>query len=203
MQGTKDFTLTLANVEIVSEVAGGFFYLYENRNLTIRGPLALDAEPCRFSQCEVTGSDGETYLELRPMPGYEPPSADGKFLVFDARGRMFPTGQVWPQGIEEVEGGRFRMKLDKDTLSIPGLAEPGNYLTMHGGPGGFGLNCNHGVTIEHVRGGTAAGRCPGPKATARTGFIDMRGMRRPGTNRLFSGVRFFQVCTPHWATARE
>ena len=192
MQGTKDFTLTLANVEIVAEVASGFFMLYENRNLTVRGPLALDAEPFRFSQCEVTGSDGETYLELRPMPGYEAPTADGKFLVFDARGRLFPTGQVWPQGIEDVGDGRLRMKLDKDTLSIPGLAKPGNYLTMHGGPGGFEVNQNHGVTIEHVR-GYCGGEVSGPQGDSQDRFINMRGMRRPGTNRLFSGVRYFQV----------
>ena len=192
MQGTKNFTLTLANVEIVSEVEGGFFLLYENRNLTIRGPLALDAEPFRFSQCEVTGSDSETYLELRPMPGYEALTADGKFLVFDARGRMFPTGQAWPQGIEDAGDGRFRMKLDKDTLSIPGLAKSGNYLTMHGGPGGFEVNQNHGVTIEHVR-GYCGGEVAGPQGDSRDRFINMRGMRRPGTNRLFSGVRYFQV----------
>ena len=202
MQGTKDFTLTLANVEIVSEVAGDFFYLHDNRNLTISGPLALDAEPFRFSQCEVTGSDGETYLELHPMPGYEPPSTGSKFLVFNARGRLFPTGQVWPQGCEEAGDGRYRLKLDKDTLSIPGLAKSGNYLTMHGGPAGFGINCNHGLTIEHVR-GYCGGQVSGPQGDSRDRFINMRGLRRPGTNRLFSGVRFFQVETPHWATAQR
>lgn len=192
MQGTKDFTLTMANVELVTEIVG-FFYLHDNHNVTVRGPLALDAEPFRFSQCEVTGSDGETYLELCPMPGYEPPSAEGKFLVFDAQGRSFPTGQVWPQGIEDVGNGRYRMKLDKDTLSIPGLAQPGSYLTMHGGPAGFVLNCNHGVTtIEHVR-GYCGGEVSGPQGDSQDRYINMRGMRRPGTNRLFSGVRFFQV----------
>ena len=113
-------------------------------------------------------------------------------MSFDARGRMFPTGQVWPQGIEDVGDGRFRMKLDKDTLSIPGLAKSGNYLTMHGGPGGFEVNQNHGVTIEHVR-GYCGGEVSGPQGDSKDRFINMRGMRRPGTNRLFSGIRYFQV----------
>ena len=64
MQGTQGFTLTLANVEWVSE-ADSFLFLRCNTNLTIRGPLILDAEPFRLSQCRVTGSDRETYLDLQ------------------------------------------------------------------------------------------------------------------------------------------
>lgn len=64
MQGTQDFTLTLANVEWVSE-ADSFLFLHCNTNLTIKGPLILDAEPFRLSQCIVSGSDGETYLDLQ------------------------------------------------------------------------------------------------------------------------------------------
>ena len=93
MQGTKDFTLTLACRTCFMEVAGNFFYLYDNRNLTIRGPLALDAEPFRFSQCEVTSSNGETYLELRPMPGYEPPCTDSKFWCLTHWSAYSPLGR--------------------------------------------------------------------------------------------------------------
>lgn len=64
MQDTIGFTLTMANVEWVCE-ADGFMSLRSNTDLTVRGPLALDAEPFNYSQCEVTGSDAETYLELQ------------------------------------------------------------------------------------------------------------------------------------------
>ena len=64
VQGTQDFTLTLANVEWVSE-ADSFLFLRCNTNLTIKGPLILDAEPFRLSQCRVSCSDGETYLDLQ------------------------------------------------------------------------------------------------------------------------------------------
>ena len=63
-QGTNGFTLTMANVEWVCE-ADGFMSLRQNTDLTVRGPLALDAEPFNYSQCEVTGTDRETYLELQ------------------------------------------------------------------------------------------------------------------------------------------
>ena len=64
VQGTNGFTLTMAHVEWVCE-ADGFMSLRQNTGLTVRGPLALDAEPFNYSQCEVTGTDRETYLELQ------------------------------------------------------------------------------------------------------------------------------------------
>ncbi len=69
LQGTKNFTLTMANVEFISEDKG-FLNLHWNEDITIRGPLVLDADPFRVSQCEITGTDEATYLELRVMPGY-------------------------------------------------------------------------------------------------------------------------------------
>ena len=64
LQGTTDFTLTLANVEWVSE-EDSFLYLRCNTNVTIRGPVNFDADPFRVSQCEVVDTDGETYLDLQ------------------------------------------------------------------------------------------------------------------------------------------
>ena len=64
MQGTNGFTLTMANVEWVCE-ADGFMSLRCNTDLTVRGPLALDGEPFNYSQCQVTGTDRETYIELQ------------------------------------------------------------------------------------------------------------------------------------------
>lgn len=67
-QDARDFTLTLANVEWISE-EDTFMGLRCCNDITILGPLALDGDPLKFSQCEITGSDGATWLELRVMPG--------------------------------------------------------------------------------------------------------------------------------------
>jgi len=69
MQGPQDFTLIMANVEWIRE-EDDFIGLRCCRDITIRGPLVLDADPLPFSQCAVTGSDGATYLDLEVMPGY-------------------------------------------------------------------------------------------------------------------------------------
>lgn len=153
MEKTRNFTLTLADVEIIIE-EGGFVSLRENFDLVIRGPLALDADPFRVSQCEVTGTDGERYLELRKMDGYDNPTTEGKFLIFDPQGRSFPTGQVWIEKVTDLGDSKFRMDFDdgnKHVLKIPGLAVAGNYLTMLPGPGNIELSINHNLTMEHIR----------------------------------------------------
>ena len=69
MQDTRQFTLNMANVELIAEDKGSFS-LRNNVDITISGPLVLDADPFKVSQCEITGGDAATYLELRLMPGY-------------------------------------------------------------------------------------------------------------------------------------
>lgn len=131
------------------------------------------------------------------MPGYAEPTAEGKFMVYNSQGRLFPTGQVWLQSCTAVGDGRFRMEFDdnnRHVLSVPGLAKAGNYFVMLGGPGGIQLSIDTNVTFEHIQaycGGAISGFHYGE---AR--FTDVRSLRRPGTNRLFAGWSFYQVKTP-------
>ena len=69
VQGVSDFTLTLANVEWISE-EDSFIGLRCCHDITVLGPVALDGDPLRYSQCEITDSDGASWLEMRVMPGY-------------------------------------------------------------------------------------------------------------------------------------
>ncbi len=50
-------------------------------DITILGPLALDGDPLKFSQCEIIGTDGATWLELRVMPGYAVPLSQLPILL--------------------------------------------------------------------------------------------------------------------------
>ena len=68
VQSARDFTLTMANVEWIAE-EDTFMYLRTCNDFTMVGPLAMDGDPLKFSQCEVTGTDGSTWLDLRVMPG--------------------------------------------------------------------------------------------------------------------------------------
>ena len=72
IQGVKEFTLTLANVEWIAE-EDTFIRLRCCEDIHIVGPLALDGDPLRFCQCEIIGTDGATWLDVRVMPGYAGP----------------------------------------------------------------------------------------------------------------------------------
>ena len=130
------------------------------------------------------------------MPGYAEPNADGKVMIYDAQGCLFPTGQVWPKACKAIGDRRFRIEFDdnnRHVMSIPGVAEAGNYLVMLGGPGGIQLSVDSNVTFEHIRaycGGAIWGFHYGE---AR--FTNLRGLRRPSTNRLFAGGTCYQVRT--------
>ena len=50
-------------------------------DITILGPLALDGDPLKFSQCEIIGTDGATWLELHVMPGYAVPLSQLPILL--------------------------------------------------------------------------------------------------------------------------
>ena len=69
LQGVSDFKLTLANVERISE-EDSFIGLRCCRDITVLGPVALDGDPLRYSQCKITDSDGASWLEIPVMPGY-------------------------------------------------------------------------------------------------------------------------------------
>ena len=57
LQNTSGFTLNAPNVEIIAENNAGFFTLFTNRNLTVRGPLTLDSNPIDTSQGRIVSVD--------------------------------------------------------------------------------------------------------------------------------------------------
>lgn len=65
-----------------------------NRNLTVRGPLVLDAEPFAFTQGELVAVDaGEQTLDVRIFDGYHLPLSTGRIEFFTPEGVMLPHGQ--------------------------------------------------------------------------------------------------------------
>ena len=194
LEGSKDFTLILADVELISEKPEwGFLFLYNNSNITIRGPVALDAEPLQIAQCRITEIDAEACkLQVEVMAGYADPHSKGRVFVFSREGHRFPTWQTYPEAVDSLGDGRFSMKFDDTFMKIPGLAQPGNFLTMEGGVGGVEMRENHGVAFEQVCAYCCGGVWGNPEY-GDTRFTLWRSMRRPGTNRLFSGGGSFQI----------
>ena len=117
------------------------------------------------------------------------------------QGKSFPTGQIWPKGSPAARGhGRYRMEFDQNNrhvLAIPGLTKAGNFLTMLKGPGGIQLSCNEGVTLEHFT-TFCGGEVWGFEGDSVDRFYNLRALRRPGTNHLFAGGKFYQVSSRMW-----
>ncbi|CAL5222169.1 g4495 [Coccomyxa viridis] len=193
MEGVSDFTLTLANVEWISE-EDSFIGLRCCHDITVLGPVALDGDPLRYSQCEITDSDGASWLEMRVMPGYSDPSTEGKVVFYDPTGKTLPTGQTWVETVTSLGDGRFRMDFawgHKHSLRVPGVCKKGNFILQGPHAGAIDLSCNTNVTLRDMRmywGGEPWGLSYGVNT-----FTNLRGVRRPGTNRLSNGLRFFQV----------
>ena len=72
---TTHFTLNAANVEIIMESADNWVRLLGNTNLTINGPLTLDASPFSFTQGTIVAFNAAAKtIDVQLMPNYPAPS---------------------------------------------------------------------------------------------------------------------------------
>ena len=104
LQNTSGFTLNAPNVEIIAENNAGFFTLFTNRNLTVRGPLTLDSNPINTSQGGIVSVDAaNNSVNVQVMAGYAAPAANGRIMVFDPNGMQLPH---WHGYARERHGAR-------------------------------------------------------------------------------------------------
>ncbi len=196
IERTHNFTLSMPDVELITQL-GGHFKLLNNTNLVIRGPLTLDADPVGVSQTIVQSSDKQNKIEVLLMPGYPAPTNKSRVMVFDNQGGRLPTGQINPDTVTSLGEGRFRLEFNAANFALAGLgtvAQAGNYMAHEGSAGGVALWSNRGVTFEQVT-AYGGGGVWGLWETGLTKFVQWRSLRRPGTNRLYSGGGAFQACS--------
>lgn len=90
----QDFTLNAARVELVMEAENQHFRILGNRNLTVRGPLVLDAEPFGWTQGDLLEANQEEQtLTIRIWDGYQIPTEAERVEFFTPDGVMLPHGQ--------------------------------------------------------------------------------------------------------------
>ena len=153
IERTHNFTLSMPDVELITESAG-HFKLLNNTNLVIRGPLTLDADPAGVSQTILQSSDKESTMEVLVMPGYPAPTNKSRVMVFNNQGSRLPSGQINPSTVTSLGEGRFLPPgVQCWQLGLAGLgtvAQAGNYMFHEGSAGGIALWSNQGVTFEQV-----------------------------------------------------
>ena len=192
-----NFTLNLANVELITEDSS-YISIINSTDITIRGPLALDADPCGVSQSVIVDSnnniDSNTTMTVQLMPDYPEPTTKGRVMLFDSKGKRLPGGQATPESVKSLGNGCYALEfrqVDMD-LGLRAAAQPGNFIVHEPFLGGMELRENRGVTFEQVT-AYAGGGVWGIGEHGEDKFVQWRSLRRPGTNRLFAGGNSFQI----------
>lgn len=184
--GIRGFTLNLGHTELILGNGSTFLAPDDASDISIVGPVVFDAETLRLTQGVVTARDEATGLTtLRIMPGYKVDyDPKGQIDAFSPDG-VYLQNPSWAgysdltvldkaRGIVQIKAGA------KD------IYKPGNLIALrNGGPvflsaGGKGA---HNLTLRDVEIDTGVGFAWGGGTGAWT-FKNVKGIRRPGTNRL-------------------
>lgn len=92
----QDFTLNVAGVELIV-TDQNHFRCIGNKDLTVRGPVILDAEPLAWSQMQIIGFDAKEFtIDGRVFEGYPMPEKGGRIEIFTPEGVMLPHTQDGP-----------------------------------------------------------------------------------------------------------
>jgi hypothetical protein len=187
----KDFVLNLANTEFILENGGGFIFPRECENLAILGPVKFDADPLVYTQGALLAYDEATGLStIEVLPGYEvSDSPKGTVDAFSPAG-VYLENPSWA-GYSEcrvLDPARrlIRVKLGAREPMYARIYKPGNLivLRLHGSPLLLCSDKVRGFTMKDVDVYTGAGFSWG-NGTGDWNFIRVRGIPRPGTNRLY------------------
>ena len=82
-----------ADVELIVE-DGSNFRILENRNLTVRGPFVMDADPLGWTQGEIVDFNEEDMtIDAQLFEGYAMPTKGERIEIFTPDGVMLPHGQ--------------------------------------------------------------------------------------------------------------
>ena len=186
--GVQDFTLHAAGVEFVLENGGGFVALESSRNVAILGPARIDAARPPCTQGRIVTYDPATGLAtLQILPGYEVAgAASGTVDAFSPAG-TYLENPSWAGfhdlTVQDAAARTAQVRLDKAS----DIYKPGNLvaLRIHGSPLLVSSRGCDGFTLRDIDVYTEAGIGWG-SSTGDWKFINVRGIRRPGTSRLMA-----------------
>lgn len=187
--GVKDFKFIAKDVELICDdiiTMGSYFFIDSCENLEIVGPIRIDADPLPYSQAVVLDYDAATgRADLQVMKGYAVPKEgdpDVVYYVFTPDGRFIP--QVYQTlGDYQVKDAKRRVVSAKILRGDPKNMQRGNLVSIGVRGGGCCIIKSKNVTLRDVDAytGNMAGWGPGNNGVS---YINFRGIRRPGTNRL-------------------
>ena len=185
--GVNGFTLTLAHTEFVLENGSTFLAPDGSRDISLVGPVVFDADPLHLTQGVVTARDEATGLTtIKIMPGYQVGyDPKGTIDAFSPQG-VYLQNPSWA-GYSDLTVRDKAQGLIQLKAGAKDIYQPGNLVALrNGGPvflsaGGKGA---HNLTLRDVEIDTGVGFAWGGGSGNWT-FTHVKGIRRPGTNRLY------------------
>ena len=186
-RGVRGFTLHLAHTEFVLENGSTFLAPEDASDIAVLGPVVFDADPLHLTQGVVTARDEATGLTtVKIMPGYKVDYAPkGQIDAFSPQG-VYLENPSWA-GYTDLTVLDRAQGLIQLKAGAKGLYQPGNLVALRdGGPvflsaGGKGA---HNLTLRDIEIDTGVGFAWGG-GTGDWNFLNVKGIRRPGTNRLY------------------
>lgn len=193
----SNFKLVMSNVELICQPNSEHISMFGPNNIEIAGPLILEMDPPADTQHHIVGTDFKSYVDLTPMPGYNPPATGGRVMMFTPDGVSQRHYQdvvisvqnrgknVWRIGLAGFASQRTEwLPLAHKAFAV------GNYMSIEAnqttGAGGVGLHETGNLYMHdiyfHSRGLFGISE---QKGTLR--LDKFMGQRRPGTNRLGAG----------------
>lgn len=190
--GVHDFTVHMPGVELIIG-SGTLLYGRDASNLAFTGPAKIDQETNVHMQDTVRAYDATTGLcDVAIMPGYEvSDSAKGTVEAFTPAG-VYLENPSWVsyENFKVVAAAQrlaqVKLEVDKAGESVyKTLYQPGNLLAfrLHGSPLLLSSERINGLTLQDLDVYTGSGIGWGG-GTGDWKFINIKGIRRPGTNRL-------------------
>lgn len=197
-QHTTPFTLYLSDCQIIYEdIDAPLFYLWKVESFTIVGPVKVDCDPLPFSQGRIVASDYEQKsITVDILPGYSTPEVGNKemvlFFTYSPEGIWLPNGSYSSfNGKDAVlsADGRTMTFFAGQTLTRDywdRLYSAGNLAALGFGPTWlFMLQGVANLTVQDLD--FYSGLFCGGNATETCTMTRVRGLRCPGTNRLYGG----------------
>ena len=184
------FTLHMAGAEFVMENGGGFVSARDCKNLAFVGPAKIDSGTLALTQGRLLTYDPNTGLStVEILPGYEvSDSAKGTVDAFSPQG-VYLENPSWASYekltvLDQVKK-RVQVRLGAKDAIWTNIYHPGALLAfrLHGSPVLISAQNVHGFTLKDVDVYTGAGIGWGG-GTGVWKFINIKGIRRPGTSRL-------------------
>jgi parallel beta-helix repeat protein len=186
----KNFTLNAANVEFIfndPKTVREPFLFTNCTNVTVKGPLVIESDPFAYTQATVIGSNSQTgEVTLKIMAGYDTPAEGGKavFYAFTPEGRFIPQVHQELSDFKLIDATNRIVTAKAGKDDVASKLQPGNPVVIGSGLAAFSI-IDSSVTLMDIdcyTGGVAWGM-----SNKDISFIGVRGIPRPGTNRLLGG----------------